>query len=52
MYGLEMVSGTVTVVGAQTTNDDHFREESRIEWRRLFLKGTIGPQVGNEGLKQ
>jgi len=50
---LEVVGRAVSLVCAQTANDDHFWEEFRIDWRVLMiLEGDIFPHVGNEGLRK
>jgi len=48
---LEVVGRAVTLVRAQATNDDHFWEEFRIDWR-MILEGDIFLHVGDSGLKK
>jgi len=49
---LEVVGRAVTLMCAQTTNDDYFWEEFRIDWRMLILEGDIFLHVGDEGLRK
>ena len=44
------MGGAVTLVRAQTPDDNDFWEEFRVEWGMLILEGGGFPHVGDEGL--